>query len=125
MDFVSTFSTAASGMKAQTRRLQTISENMANVDTPGFRRKILTFEEALDGKGVAVRGVALDQTEPARIYDPANPLADAEGYYEGSNVSLVMEVADAREASRSYEANLQRFDQARRMSQALLDLIRR
>mgnify|MGYP001062516935 CR=1 FL=1 len=125
MDFLSTFSTAASGMKAQTRRLQAISQNMANADTPGFKRKDLTFEEALDGKGVSVAGMTLDRTEAPKIFDPNNPLADADGYYEGSNVSMVLEVADAREASRSYEANLQMFDQARRMSSALLDLIRR
>ena len=38
---------------------------------------------------------------------------------------LVVEVADAREASRSYEANLRVFEQSRQMGSALLDLIRR
>ncbi|MCE8421855.1 flagellar basal body rod protein FlgC, partial [Rhodovulum sulfidophilum] len=37
----------------------------------------------------------------------------------------VVEVADAREAQRSYEANLRMFDQARQMTQSLLDLLRR
>ena len=49
----------------------------------------------------------------------------ARGYYLGSNVNLVVEVADAREASRSYEANLKMFEQSRAMSASLLDLIRR
>jgi len=34
-------------------------------------------------------------------------------------------MADAREAGRSYEANLAMFDQARQMSQSLIDLLRR
>jgi flagellar basal-body rod protein FlgC len=125
MDFLSTFSTAATGMDAQARRLRLISENIANVDTPGFRRKMLTFAEMVDRAGVAVGPVELDQAELPQVYDPAHPMANAEGYYEGSNVSLVVEIADAREAQRSYEANLKMFDQARSMSSQLLDLLKR
>jgi flagellar basal-body rod protein FlgC len=125
MDFLSTFSTAGTGMDAQARRLRVISENIANVDTPGFRRKMLTFREALDRAGVAVGRMALDQAELPQIYNPSHPLANEEGYYQGSNVSLVVEIADAREAQRSYEANLRMFDQARQMSSQLLDLLKR
>ena len=60
-----------------------------------------------------------------RIYDPGNPLAGADGSYLGSNVDLVVEIADAREANRSYEANLKMFDQARQMASSLLGLLRR
>ena len=59
------------------------------------------------------------------IFDPAHPMADEQGYYAGSNVDLVIEIADAREAGRSYEANLRVFEQSRQMGSALLDLIRR
>ena len=59
------------------------------------------------------------------VFDPGHPLADETGHYQGSNVDLVVEIADAREAQRSYEANLKMFDQARQMSSALLDLLRR
>jgi len=52
-------------------------------------------------------------------------MADETGYYDGSNVDLVIEIADAREAQRSYEANLRMFDQARQMSQSLFELLRR
>ena len=69
--------------------------------------------------------VSLDETELTRIYDPSHPMAGADGYYDGSNVDLVIEIADAREAQRSYEANLQLFDQARQMTQGLFDLLRR
>ncbi len=125
MNFLSTYSVAATGMDAQSRRLRMISENIANVDTPGFRRKMLTFAEALNNEGVEVGRTMLDQAELPQIYDPAHPMADDEGYYEGSNVSLVVEIADAREAQRSYEANLRIFDQARQMSSQLLGLLKR
>jgi flagellar basal-body rod protein FlgC len=52
-------------------------------------------------------------------------LADTTGHYDGSNVDLVIEIADAREAQRSYDANLRIFDQARQMTSGLLDLLRR
>ena len=52
-------------------------------------------------------------------------MADESGHYDGSNVNLVIEIADAREAQRSYEANLKMFDQARQMTTRLLELLRR
>lgn len=128
-DFSSTLATSASGMKAQAMRLRHVSENIANTDTPGYHRKTTSFEEVVDhGEAtgeVQLGPVELDQKTLARIYDPGNPLADENGYYDGSNVDLVVEIADAREAQRSYEANLRMFDQTRQMSSALLDLLRR
>jgi len=59
------------------------------------------------------------------VHDPGHPLADESGNYDGSNVDLVIEVADARAAQRSYDANLRLFDQARQMTRGLLDLLRR
>ena len=47
------------------------------------------------------------------------------GHYDGSNVNLLIEIADAREAQRSYEANLKLFDQVRQMSTSLMELLRR
>lgn len=69
--------------------------------------------------------VTLDQADLTQIYDPGNPLADGTGHYNGSNVNLLLEIADAREAQRSYEANLKVFDQVRQMSSALMDLLRK
>jgi flagellar basal-body rod protein FlgC len=60
-----------------------------------------------------------------KVYDPAHPMADDAGYFDGSNVNLLIEITDAREAQRSYEANLKMFDQARQMSASLLELLRR
>ncbi|KAJ57348.1 flagellar basal body rod protein FlgC [Actibacterium mucosum KCTC 23349] len=120
---------AASGMQTQGTRLRHVSENLANADTPGYRRKAMTFEQVVvagQNTGQVKPGpVTLDQTELKRIYDPAHPMADDTGHYDGSNVDLVVEIADAREAQRSYEANLKVFDQARQMTSGLLDLLRR
>jgi flagellar basal-body rod protein FlgC len=124
-DLFNTLSLAASGMEAQARRLRHVSENIANADTTGYHRKTIGFREAMDSGMVETTRVRLDQSPLQRVYDPGNPLADETGHYDGSNVDLVIEIADAREAQRSYEANLKMFDQARQMTQSLFDLLRR
>lgn len=123
-DLVRTLGLSASGMEAQAMRLRHVSENIANADTPGYHRKMVEFLVERDGT-VMTGPVRLDQSPLEQIYAPGNPLSDESGHYEGSNVDLVIEIADAREAQRSYEANLQMFDQARQMAQGLLDLLRR
>jgi flagellar basal-body rod protein FlgC len=124
-----TMAAAASGMRAQAARIRLTSENVANADTPGYRRKTVSFEETLhhtgDTRAVATGPVRLDRSELPRIYDPAHPMAGPDGYYRGSNVNMLLEIADAREANRSYQANLKMFDQARQMASSLLDLLRR
>lgn len=122
-----TMSAAASGMAAQSARLRLSSENIANVDTPGYHRKLVSFEETMrdDARAVATGPLQLDRTPLDRIHDPNHPLAGVDGYYDGSNVNLMVEIADAREANRSYEANLRMFEQARQMAGSLIDLLRR
>ena len=116
-------------MAAQANRLRLLSENIANADTPGYRRKLTTFEQVVESGRetgqIKMGSVKLDQSELERIFNPSHPLADSAGYHEGSNVSLVVEIADAREAQRSYEANLKIFEQARQMSRSLFELLRR
>ena len=120
---------SASGMRAQATRLRLSAENIANADTPGYRRKTLSFRQVLDrdsGAALVKTGkVTLDQTPLNRVFNPGHPLADDTGGYDGSNVDLVIEIADARESQRSYEANLRMFDQARKMASAALELLRR
>ena len=130
-DLMKSLALAASGMQAQAGRLRHVSENIANADTPGYHRKTVSFEELAGTKAdeagalVTLGAVQLDRAALARIYDPSHPMADESGYHDGSNVDLMIEIADAREAQRSYEANLKMFDQARQMSSALIEMLRR
>jgi flagellar basal-body rod protein FlgC len=120
---------AASGMRAQSARLRHVSENIANADTPGYRRKSVPFQQAMEGgrrTGAVETGqVMLDRRDLPEVFDPGHPMADENGLYLGSNVELVVEIADAREAQRSYEANLKMFEQTRKMSSRLLDILRK
>lgn len=129
-EFSKSLSISASGLAAQSQRLRHLAENISNADTPGYRRKLIPFQTELGAgdaaSGVEVGRVRLDRsTELERIFDPSHPLADATGHYDGSNVNLMIELADAREAQRSYEANLKMFENARKMSSSLNDLLRR
>jgi flagellar basal-body rod protein FlgC len=128
-EFSKALDVATSGLKAQATRLRHLSENISNADTPGYRRKTVAFETAFSGsRGVAsveTGRVQLDKSTLERIYDPSHPMADPEGYYDGTNVDLMIELSDAREAQRSYEANLKVFEQTRKMSSGLMDLLRK
>lgn len=127
-DLAKALSISASGMSAQSSRLQHISENIANADTPGYRRKLVSFDpQMVNGQAtgsVTVGPVQLDPSPLKQVYDPGNPLSDSTGHYAGSNVDMIVEVADAKEAQRSYQANLTMFEQARQMQSSLLDLLR-
>ena len=115
---------AMQGMRVQSERIDITSQNLSNVDTPGYKRKLLVIESGGEAFDKAMR-VQLDQAQGERRYDPAHPMADGEGYVTMSNVSLVTEMADMREANRTYEANLNSFQQARTMYKSLLDILRR
>ena len=117
---------AVQGMELQSKRLGISSENISNVATPGYRRKLLMVAaQQTSGDQFMETRVRLDQSEGVRSFDPEHPMADADGYVIMSNVSLVTELADMREANRSYEANLNSFQQARSMYRSLLDVLRR
>lgn len=128
-EFSTALAVSASALKAHSARLRHVAENISNADTPGYRRKTVPFEavRGADGATGLVRTgpVKLDRSDLERVFDPAHPLADASGYFDGSNVDLMVEIADARQAQRSYEANLKMFDQAREMSSSLLELLRK
>ncbi len=121
-------SAAAGGMNVQSFRLRVASENLSNVDTHGYQRKLVTFGQEMDKLNgvnqVSVDQVTLDRSEGEQLFDPAHPLANEQGFVTMSNVDMMIELADAREAGRSYEANLSTFRQATQMYRSLIDLLR-
>lgn len=119
---------ASSGMNVQSFRLRIASENLSNADTHGYKRKTVAFGQELDKltdtQKVKIDSVQLDQSQGDMIYDPSHPLAGGDGFVLSSNVDMMIELADAREAGRSYEANLSTFRQATQMYSSLIDLLR-
>lgn len=124
--FKATLFQAMSGMQVQSQRVGVAAENVSNADTPGYQRKVIVANNPpVFGDAFRTTQIILDEAEGVQNYEPEHPLADADGYITLSNVSLVTEMADMREANRSYEANLNAFQQARSMYQSLLDILRR
>ncbi|WP_119461149.1 flagellar basal body rod protein FlgC [Rhodospirillaceae bacterium SYSU D60014] len=131
-----TIAVASSGLKAQGLRMRVVAENVANANStasvPGgdpYRRKTITFEAELDrsigASLVDVKSIGVDRSLFKQVYNPNHPAADEAGYVKMPNVSTLIEMADMREATRAYEANLNMVEQARSMLMRTTDLIRR
>jgi flagellar basal-body rod protein FlgC len=134
MDFDDTLKIAASAMTAQTTRLRVIAENLANAgstanspDADPYRRKIVTFRNILDettgGKLVKIDRVLPDASPFELKYVPGHPAADANGYVRFPNVNSMIEMADMKDANRSYQANVEVIDIAKSMLSRAIGLL--
>ncbi|HBT69400.1 MAG TPA: flagellar basal body rod protein FlgC [Agrobacterium sp.] len=126
---------AGSGLEVQSTRLRIVSENIANArstgDTPGadpYRRKTVTFGSELDRASgverVTVKKLGVDRGDFVNEYDPGNPAADSNGMVKMPNVNILIEMADMREANRSYDANLQVIRQTCDLVASTIDLLK-
>ncbi|MBO8159344.1 flagellar basal body rod protein FlgC [Thermosyntropha sp.] len=149
MGFLDTINISASGLTAQRLRMDTIANNMANVDTTRtekggpYRRQVVvlearstknsktSFRSILDskssnlGSGVRVKEIReLDENEAPfrKVYDPSHPDADANGYVNYPNVNIVEEMVNMISATRSYEANAKVIEATKSMAMRALDI---
>jgi len=130
------FDISASGMTAERLRMDTIANNLANVNTTRtarggpYRRQMVVFEErlaqasgyGLRGNGVRVSRIVEDDDPPRLVYDPHHPDANEQGYVEMPNVNIVTEMVDMITASRAYEANVAALNAAKAMALKALDI---
>lgn len=139
MAFLSSMNIVGSGMTAQQLRLDVISENITNINTTrteaggAYRRKMVVLQSesgqsgfqaamaaaagntvsSLDppiAGGVRVAEIAEDPSTLPLIYDPSHPDANADGYVEMPNVTLVKELTDAMAATQAFSANVTAFN---------------
>ncbi len=126
---------SAAGMRAQGDRIKVISQNISNLDSLGtapgadpYRRQIITFKETMDDtagiKTVRAGKIIKDQTDFELKYMPGHPAADQGGFVKVPNVNMAFEMADMREAQRTYEANLGMLEMSRNIMGKLVDLLR-
>ena len=135
MELLKSIFISAAGMRSQGQRMQVISENVANADsmpqTAGadpYRRKLVTFKNELDRetgvKLVKLDKISYDEGEFKKRNDPYHPGADKDGYVKLPNVNSLIEMMDMRTAQRSYEANLNMVDTAKKMMLKTIDILR-
>ena len=141
MDIFTTFDIAASGLRAQTTRLNTISSNLANAETTAtpeggpYKKKSVVFQTenmpfnkhlansmSTQAQGVKVAKIIEDNSPPQKVYDPSHPDAKEDGYVDMPNVSVLKEMVDMMSATRSYEANATTIKSAKRMALKALEI---
>ncbi|HHT9137609.1 MAG: flagellar basal body rod protein FlgC [Candidatus Brocadiales bacterium] len=138
----SVFDISGSGLSAERVRMNVIANNIANAnatETPEggpYRREQVEFKSLLnkamktsDIKGAErLGGVKVQQitksTEPFnKVYIPGHPKADAKGFVNMPNVSVMTEMVDLVTASRAYEANLAVINSSKDMNNKALTII--
>lgn len=142
MGYFRSFDIAASGLTAQRLRMDTISQNIANVNTTRtengepYRRRTVIFEEKspgspfaeyLDaanpaGKGVRVSRIVEDRTPFKRMYDPGHPDADEDGYVMMPNVDVITEMVNMISATRAYETNVTAINTSKNIAMKALEI---
>ena len=143
MDFSTALRVSASGLSAQRMRMNTISSNIANINTTRtpeggpYRRKDVVFESMPDERSfgemvtvkpdeqiqrVQVTDILSDRKAPLLKYEPDNPEANEEGYVAYPNINLMEEMANMIQASRSYEANVSAIQASKDMAMTALEI---
>jgi flagellar basal-body rod protein FlgC len=145
MSFFDAINIAASGLTAESMRMNVSAENLANAETtngpngqPYVPQEVVlaqaggSFSTALAGAlggastpgGVEVAGIVNDPTPYQEVYDPTNPSANGKGYVKMPNVSTVSEMTDMIDEQNSYQADVTAMDTAKSMYTDSLNLLK-
>ena len=135
MELLKSILISAAGMRTQGQRMQIIAENVANSDSlptrkgeDSYRRQMVTFKNTLDRESgvrlASLSKIVPDPSEFGKRNAPNHPAADDDGYVALPNVNALVEMMDMREAQRSYEANLNMIDTAKKMMLRTIDILR-
>lgn len=124
MGILNAFQIGCDGLRVHSKRVEIAAKNIANIDTPNYKRKIpvissnegQSFSSVLSSMGMSgtssttggvnYDGIIEDPTPGAKIYQPGHPDADKYGYIRLSNTNAMADYADATLAQRAYEASL-------------------
>jgi flagellar basal-body rod protein FlgC len=134
MSMNAVFEIASSAMTAQSKRLNVVASNLANVDSAAsasggaYKAKQVVFSAQPVGHdksavGVRVARVIEDPSPPRLQFDPNHPLADARGYVTMPNVDAVEEMVNMISASRAYQTNADVMNAAKTMTLRTLSLL--
>jgi len=118
MSVINGIGCAMSGLKAHKTKMDVAANNIANVNTDGFKKSKVEFEEN------AVGGVMVNIQ---KIETNGNPIQHKEGekeiHSETSNVDYAEETVNMITANTGFEANLKALQTEDEMLGSLLDII--
>jgi flagellar basal-body rod protein FlgC len=126
-------STAGTGLQAYHTWLDSIADNIANVNDVASTSSGQAFQEQYVqtseiqghngiGAGVAVTSLTADTGDGVMVQDPTNPLADANGYVMRSNVDLSTQMGNMIMAQRAFQANAEVVTNAKQTYQSAIDI---
>ncbi len=100
-----TLSALQDALRGLAMRQKAIADNIANVQTPGYRAQRVTFEDSLrqvlDGQSTSTSYARATSTSPARA--------------DGNNVNLDDETVDATETDLRYQATVEAINSKYRL----------
>ncbi|MBS3987198.1 MAG: flagellar basal body rod protein FlgC [Erysipelothrix sp.] len=146
MPFLSSLNIVGSALTAHRKRVDVITQNLANMSTtaterggPYVRQQVILKEQPLSFRNVLNQerfssqrnqdkgGVIVEQivesNEPfIPVYNPSHPDANEEGYVLMPNVNRTEEQIDLMAASRAYEANLTALNIMKSMAMKAMEI---
>ncbi len=135
MSLLKNLDIAASALKAQSVRLNTVASNMANMQSvassadEAYRAQMPVFKTVLDDSnpllpaaGVQVSEIRQSKAPPFMEYQPNHPLANEDGYIFKPNISLPEQMADMIDASQNYASNVDVIKTSRELMLKTLQL---
>lgn len=120
---------AGSGLTVHRKWLDAVSDNLANVNdatstsNPAFQARYVVAQEMGGEGGVAVGGAVLSGDTTGRVvYEPNNPLADAQGNVRYPEIDTASQMTQLIIAQRGYQANAAVIERATEAYQAALQI---
>ena len=107
----------ASSLRVQSRRLDVLSSNIANADTPGFKAKDIDFRDVLNGAQTPLQTAMPKRTHAGHVAQAPGGRQIGESWrvpvqpsQDGNTVDTQIEQAQYAEAAMRYEATLRFID---------------
>ena len=128
MDVFGALDAASTGVQLGRVWMDATANNVANVNTvrpagqPPFRAQEVVASSLPGLAGVTVSGIVAEGGAPDVVYDPENPLADANGNVTRPKVDLTTEMTNMMLSTRLYQANLSVMKQAEESYRSALDI---
>jgi flagellar basal-body rod protein FlgC len=119
---------AGTALTVHRKWLDAVSDNLANINTAkptsgaAFQARYVQAVEGAGTTGVYVAGSALGDAQGRLVHDPANPLADKDGYVRMPDIDLGSQMAQLIMAQRGYQANAGVVDRAKSTYEAALQI---